>query len=112
MPYVHRDELGQLIGLLKEPGEGRGEFLPASNPEVLALLSEGGSGEGSQFSPLTDLQMVRVIEDLIDLLIAKNLIVLTDLPTAVQKKLLGQRSRRASLFGDVSLSEDGEKGLF
>lgn len=112
MPYVQRDELGRLIGLLKEPGDSGGEFLSAAHPEVLAFLSEGEEGEDGQFSPLTDLQMVRVIEDLIDLLIAKNLIVLTDLPTAVQKKLLHQRTRRASLFGDVSMPEDDEKGLF
>lgn len=112
MPYVQRNEQGEVTGLLKDAGDSAKEFLPTSHPDIVAFLSEGGLGQGDSFSPLNDLEMVRVIEDLVDLMIAKNLIVLTDLPMAVQKKLLRQRNRRVTLFGGVSMDDEGNKGLF
>ena len=112
MPYVQRNAQGEVVGLLKEPGDSATEFLAASHADVIAFFAEGPPGQGDQFSPLTDLEMVRVIEDLVDLLIAKNVIVLTDLPAAVQKKMLRQRNRRTRLFGGMSIAEEEEKGLF
>jgi len=38
-----------------------------------------------------DTETIRVIEDLVDLLIEKKLILLTDLPVAAQKKLSERR---------------------
>lgn len=111
MPYVQRNEQGEVTGLLKDAGDSAKEFLPSSHPDIATFLEEG-LGQEDSFSPLDDLEMVRVIEDLVDLLIAKNLIVLTDLPVAVQKKLLRQRNRRVTLFGGVSMDDEGNKGLF
>lgn len=45
----------------------------------------------------SDQSMVRVLEDLIDTLIGKNLISFTDLPDAAQAKLLERRSLRRSV---------------
>lgn len=111
MPYVQRNAEGMVVGLMREEGESAQEYLAPAHPEVMAFLSEAVPGQESQFSPRTDLEMVRVIEDLVDLLIAKNVIVLTDLPEAVQRKLLSQRNRRSRLFDGMGLDE-GEKGLF
>lgn len=112
MPYIQRNEHGEVTGLTKEPGDSSAEFLTLTHPDVVAFLAEGTTAEEENFSPLTDLEMVRVIEDLVDLLIARNVIILTDFPAAVQKKLLRQRNRRARLFGGVSVVEDGENSLF
>lgn len=112
MPYIQRNAQGEVVGLSKASDDPAAEFLMSYHPDVVAFLAEGSAAQDDQFSPLTDLEMVRVIEDLVDLLIARNVIVLTDLPTAVQKKLLRQRNRRSTLFGGVSMVEDGEKGLF
>ena len=104
MPYVMRNPQGEIVALFKnaEPGS---EYLPSDAPEVLAFFGETVEGEG--FSLHDDLAMIRVIEDVIELLIAKNLIVLTDLPLAVQKKLLFQQNRRSKLFKELSLDEGG-----
>lgn len=115
MPYVQRNAQGEIVSLLKEAATSASEFLPATHPEVAAFLSDTAGAPdaaASIFSPTSDLEMVRIIEDLVDLLIAKNVIVLTDLPVAVQQKLLRQRERREVLFGDISMDEEGHGGLF
>lgn len=45
----------------------------------------------------SDAQMARVTEDLISLLINKNIILFTDLPSSVQEKLLHRESLREQL---------------
>jgi hypothetical protein len=114
MPYVQRNESGEIIALWKEPPEGEHDFIPASDPAVPAFLDtlvRPGDANG-HFSLASDLQMVRVIEDVINLLIAKHVIVLTDLPEAVQNKLLQQRSRREHLLGSTAIIAEGEQKLF
>ncbi len=87
-----------------EPGS---EFLPPEHPEVLDFL---GRDAASGFAKL-DAELVRVLEDLIDVLIARQVIRITDLPAEAQNKLFARknfRERRSShalrLYGD---SEDG-----
>jgi hypothetical protein len=114
MPYVQRNESGEIIALWKEPPEGEHEFVPASDPAIPAFLDtlvRPGDANG-HFSLASDLQMVRVIEDVINLLIAKHVIVLTDLPEAVQNKLLQQRHRRENLLGSTAMIAEGEQKLF
>lgn len=112
MPYVQRDKNGEIVALWKEKSEFAAEFAAATDPEVEAFVTNGAPLEKSEFSIASDLQMVRVIEDLINLLITKGLIVVTDLPVAVQNKLLQQRARRERLLGSFSIISEGEKGLF
>jgi FMN phosphatase YigB (HAD superfamily) len=45
----------------------------------------------------SDLEMIRVYEDLIDILIAKRVILLTDFPPAAQEKIVRRKRLRASL---------------
>ncbi|MGD9741514.1 MAG: hypothetical protein AB7V53_02675 [Dongiaceae bacterium] len=56
----------------------------------------------------SDLDMIRVYEDLIDLLLTKRIINLTDFPPAAQEKLLRRKKLRSSLasFAEVIGSEE------
>jgi hypothetical protein len=45
----------------------------------------------------SDLDMIRVYEDLTDILIGKRIVVLTDFPAAAQEKLLHRKRLRSSL---------------
>lgn len=112
MPYVQRDKNGEIVALWKEMSGIAAEFAAASDPEVEAFVANRVPRENGEFSIASDLQMVRVIEDLINLLITKGLIVLTDLPVAVQNKLLQQRARRERLLGSFSIISEDNKGLF
>jgi hypothetical protein len=51
----------------------------------------------------TDTSLVRVLEDLIDVLITRGVIQFTDLPEAAQAKLLERRETRAGLKNRLQL---------
>lgn len=114
VPYVQRNNNGEIIAVWREQPKENSEFVPATDPEVMTFLEtlSTSTDERSEFSLSSDLQMVRVIEDLIDLLITKRVIVLTDLPVPVQNKLLRQRAKREHLLGNLSILNDSDKGLF
>jgi len=94
MPYVKRDEQGQIITLNLEPREGFTE-LPASSPELLEFMNKIGLEQSTLQQ--SDMRLVRVLEDLIDLLIDRDVIRFTDLPLPAQEKLMERRSIRQSL---------------
>jgi hypothetical protein len=54
----------------------------------------------------TDADLVRVLEDLIDVLITRGVIQFTDLPEAAQAKLLERRQTRATLTHRLELLPD------
>lgn len=91
MPYVRRGPDGQIESLHRHGGEGM-EFLPDSHPDVFAFFGHTAPGP-EQFSRL-DADFVRVIEDVIDTLIVKNVINITDLPGEAQSKLFARKSFR------------------
>lgn len=60
----------------------------------------------------SDASMVRVLEDLIDVLIQRGVIQFTDLPVPAQAKLLQRRENRAHLADRLDLlGDDGDNGL-
>lgn len=100
---------------MAEPQQQATEFAYPSHPDVVAFLVAGtqpatGTDEmkGSQdedarrqFAEM-DGSMIRVIEDLLDVLLGKHLILLTDLPMDAQRKLLARKETRRSLLGDAA----------
>ena len=59
----------------------------------------------------SDTDMVRVLEDLIDVLIDQGVIKFTDLPKPAQAKLLQRKESRANLANRLDLIGDDEAGL-
>lgn len=108
MPYVIRDAEGKIIAASSTPLDGACEQIAADAPELLAFV-EALTGEVSELA-LSDMKLIRAIEDIVDLLISKNIICITDLPPAVQNKLLERRSLRHSLNALNLIGED-DQGL-
>ena len=92
MPFVRRNAEGRIDSLHRVAAADAAEFLPDEHPDVRAFV---GLGDGAQedFSRL-DAEFVRVIEDVIDTLIVKNVINITDLPEQAQAKLFARKSFR------------------
>lgn len=115
MRYVLRDDKGEVISVHRDPVSGA-QVLPADHPEVLHFLKEGTEQE--TYASL-DANLVRVLEDLIDVLIERNVLMVTDLPAEAQQKLFERKSFRTRaqkhalrLFGDETLSyEQGSTGF-
>ena len=85
MLYVSRDSQGNISELHPMPVGAAKEGLEADNPEVLQFIHE--RWRQNELTSL-DRDFVRVIEDTLELLMAKDLILFTDLPAPVQEKLL------------------------
>ena len=96
MPYVHRTALGEIDSLHRQPQPGASEFLDNNHPDVQRFV--GLSSTPENFSQL-DAEFVRVIEDVIDTLIMKNILTITDLPTHAQAKLFARKSFRDRMGG-------------
>lgn len=92
MPYVRRNALGEIESLHRERAGDAGEYLADDHPEVHAFV--GLPGDGTQGFSRLDADFVRVLEDLIDTLIAKNVLNITDLPEQAQAKLFARKSFR------------------
>lgn len=97
MVYVQRDENGRLVRVEREPFAG-GQGAPADDPEVLAWMS-GALDARLQSLQRSDLELVRVIEDLVGVLVGRGLIRYTDLPEAARRKLDERAVARAELEG-------------
>ncbi len=91
MPYIRRDTEGHITSLHRE-ATGTAEFLADEHPDVQAFVGNAGMVR-EDFSRL-DADFVRVIEDVIDTLIVKNVINITDLPDQAQAKLFARKSFR------------------
>ncbi|MFM9914876.1 MAG: hypothetical protein ACKVOX_03625 [Rhizobacter sp.] len=91
MPYVRRHPSGTIDSLHRQPDDRAEEFLPDEHAEVQAFIGRPAEGDG--FSRL-DADFVRVIEDVIDTLIVKNILNITDLPAEAQAKLFARKSFR------------------
>jgi hypothetical protein len=101
MPFVKRDELGAVIAVSQEPGSGFHEELPKDHPAVAAFFA----GVGSEASSLedSDKDLIRVLEDLVDVLTAKGLIRFTDLPEEAQQKIMRRQQLRVEMGDALNL---------
>ena len=107
MPYVSRDEDGNIVGIFRSPVNGASEELAAEDPEIIQFLADAGSSEQLKWELfVSDLLMGRLVEDLIDVLIDKNVMTITDLPGGAQRKLMRRRHLREKMQAADSLFND------
>lgn len=111
MPYVKRDAEGRIMALYQDAVEDGLESVSVQDADVQAFISRftDGGGPGSHWL-YSDLQMVRVLEDLIDALIKRAVIGFDDLPPDARTKIIQRRRRRADLGYVQSLADDDDGG--
>ena len=96
--FIIRDENGNITGLTGNPDEGA-EATTIDDPAV------------QQFLFKLDIDLVRVVEDVIDLLVSRGIFRFTDLPDSAQQKLMFRKSLR-SQWQSVPDPLGDEEGLF
>lgn len=115
MLYVSRDKSGLISGIFLSPNPEATEFLPDEHPDVLQFFG-GELPEGLKHHALMDLTQsdigfIRVIEDVVDILIKKNILTFTDLPEKVREKILSRKDARGRLAGSNDLVVPDEQLL-
>ena len=99
MFYVTRSASGAIETVSRQAQPGA-EALAEEHPDIQLFFRVKTELPGFDAA---DADFVRVIEDLIDTLIMKNVIRHTDLPAAAQKKLILRKGLRNRLKGALDL---------
>ena len=108
MIYIERNASGEINNIEFSPAENRQE-ISLHDPQLTEFIKNSENSDVLIQTVLNrmDLEMVRVIDDLIDIMIERNLILFTDLPEPVQNKLLFKRKMR-NLNNETSSMYDNE----
>ncbi|OHC25710.1 MAG: tryptophan synthase subunit beta [Pseudomonadales bacterium RIFCSPLOWO2_12_59_9] len=109
MVYVQRDIDGRLLRVERKPFAQMTETLAVENEELHAWLATREEVH-ARLAKLkdSDLELVRVLEDLVDVLVSRGVIRYTDLPEAARAKLHDRAETRAKLEGLSGLLGDEE----
>jgi hypothetical protein len=101
MFYAERDQAGTIIAIKRYPGGDNVDQKPLSEQEVEAFLaSEFGRTSYEVMLRAADQKMIRVLDDLIDVLVRKNIIMLTDLPDEAREKLGSRQEVRRRMHDE------------
>lgn len=110
MFYVQRNAQGALSRVNATAFAEANETLPADHPEILAWQDSVVERRLQQLRQ-SDMDMIRVLDDLIQVLTQKGVIRVTDLPAAAQAKLMDRSQAREALDGLNNLITEDEGGL-
>lgn len=113
MPYVQRNQVGAIVSLTALPVSDKDQFVLPDDPEIIQFLSHPMVA-GDNLHDKTglelftaDLKLIRVVEDLIDLLTAKGVIMFSELPAIAQEKILCKRTaRKQHVSSDILVDEE------
>lgn len=94
MPFVKRDQTGRIVAMFDKAQGDAIEMVPGNAPEVTLFLYGPQTGRDMLIS---DLELVRVIEDLIEVMVGKSLIEFSDLPDAVRQKVFQRKEKRKQI---------------
>ena len=117
MPFVHKDPDGRILAVYTEEMEGTIE-VATTDPDLVAFIQKNIPGvDAADEWVQSDLGLARVLEDLIQVLIDKKVIMFTDFPAGAQQKLRLRRGLRREfsvveeLFGQQDIDpEEGKNG--
>ena len=106
MLYATRNSEGKISGITDIPSSSA-EAIDKNHPDVREFFSS----HYEDFSPdsfldESDIAIARILDDLVDLLVKKNIIMFTALPSAAQKKLLSRRLVRSLIQDDNQDNSD------
>lgn len=110
MFYVQRDIDGELLRVEAAPYEDYTEMLPADHAQIQEWFSDVQVENSLKQLKQSDLDMIRVLEDLIEVLTSKGVFSITDLPVGAQSKLLSRSTARKALGSLNNLIEEDEGG--
>ncbi len=107
MAYVLKNAQGNIIAASAEDNLGADWQFIEENANDYVNFLENSLAKNSRFRE-SDIQLARVLEDLISMLIERNLIRFTDFPVAAQKRLIDRQTMRKKTQLSSILDDDTE----
>ena len=109
MPYIVRNEDGNIVSIHGVSTPEACEELAPEDPELRAFLGQNEvKAKAHRDLEDTDRDFVRVLEDLLTVLINKNVIMLTDLPEAAQRKVIHRQGLRCEISDLGNILSDSD----
>lgn len=107
MLYIERNAKGAISSIHQSPTEKATEQKSLMDEEVLEFLGRDGTLDSwVKLLSLSDVSIIRVLEDLVDLLVKKNVIMLTELPEEARGKLRERKRVRERMENDQLMVDD------
>lgn len=98
MHFIERDAQGQIVRVEASAFPQATEQRTQTTPEIEEWFKKEALRAATlQQLQQSDLEMVRVLEDLIEVLMRKGLLSITDLPPTAQSKLISRAKARRTL---------------
>lgn len=109
MAYIERDNKGEIIAVHDTEQDDITEFMADDDAELIAYLAASASSDDARaVLSSSDINLIRVLEDLINTLIDNKVIMFTDLPLAAREKLSTREKIRGHLNNLDDLMADDE----
>jgi hypothetical protein len=107
MLYVERAKDGKITALHSSPRQNANEQKTVMDEEILNFLHTTVSADSRKLLlALSDMGIIRLLEDLIDLLVQKNIIIFTELPEQAQERITERkRLREAATSQDLMVDD-------
>lgn len=101
MPFVKRDDTGIIVAVSQLEATGFEEEVAVSDERLVEFL--GDLNAGSSLLDSSDQDFIRVLDDVVELLINKGIILFTDLPDSAQQKVMRRQRMRDELHDKLNL---------
>jgi len=108
MRYIKRNDLGQITAVSEEALPDFDAVGPSDLVDIATFLSGSGAQTALRSS---DLEFIRVVDDLLEVLFSKGLINFTDLPEKAQQKFIERGRLREQNRDALSLLGDDDDQL-
>ncbi|MCM2680331.1 hypothetical protein [Echinimonas agarilytica] len=104
MFFVKRNVDNKIVAIADVEIDGCDEQLAANHPDIIGFLKSASATQHTALDQLqdSDVTLIRVLEDMINLLVKKNIIQFTELPEAAQEKLTDRKQFRSMLLDEMS----------
>ncbi len=104
MPYIKRNTEGEIVAVSRAGSTEFSEEVSADDGQLVSFLAQMKAVERSLDS--TDQDFIRVLEDLVEVLIGKGVILFTDLPDSAQEKMMQRQRMRSEIHEKLNLIGD------
>ena len=101
MPYVKRNPEAEIVAVSQAESDDFSEEVSVDDRQLVNFLAQMNTVESSLDS--TDQDFIRVLEDLVELLIGKGVILFTDLPDSAQEKMMQRQRMRNEMNEKLNL---------